>query len=486
MNKSEKYCFFLFNILFVIACALPIFYKLGHLPVPVYDEARLAVNTVEMVENGNWLVTHFEGQPDMWNTKPPLLIWCQAICIKLLGHNEWAFRLPSALAAVATIILLLWFCWFKLHRPLLGYLAALILLTSQGYVRWHVIRTGDYDALLTFWNTAQVICFFLFIHANNQREERKYLFLLSLCIALAVLTKSIVGLMFLPPMFLYVIWQKQLFHVLKMPKLYLAIAGTLGIIGAYYGLREIYNPGYIQAVWDNELGGRYLTTIEGHRHAAGFYIERLWGKKFVHWIYFLPLLFFVYPLINQQQKRFTILAGGTCLFFLLFISTAQTKIGWYDAPIYPLLAILAAIVIEKIMMLLRIHLPFKRIGLQYLAFTFLLLGLFGQPYRIIVDEILLNNKQVEAVSYRDFIEQLNNEHANYYISYVGYNASAYLYIKLFQAKDYPISQKPPQNLESGDTVMLCETNAKNIVYKKFTYDVLATGNQHCELIRITQ
>jgi len=43
----------------------------------------------------------------MWNTKPPLMIWCQVISMKLLGINEWAIRLPSALAALFTCAIIM-------------------------------------------------------------------------------------------------------------------------------------------------------------------------------------------------------------------------------------------------------------------------------------------------------------------------------------------------------------------------------------------
>ncbi|UOQ78563.1 hypothetical protein MUN84_08455 [Hymenobacter sp. 5516J-16] len=67
------------------------------MPEPIYlwDESRVAVNAAEMALNNNWLVAHFEGQPDLWNTKPPLLLWLQVLSIKLFGFNEVAIRLPT-------------------------------------------------------------------------------------------------------------------------------------------------------------------------------------------------------------------------------------------------------------------------------------------------------------------------------------------------------------------------------------------------------
>lgn len=106
MTKTQKIFLFL---LFGIACYFPLFLRLDFIGLELWDEARRGVNALEMLINGNWLVTHYDGQPEMWGTKPPFLIWCQVLCMKSLGINELAIRLPSALAALATVVVLILF-----------------------------------------------------------------------------------------------------------------------------------------------------------------------------------------------------------------------------------------------------------------------------------------------------------------------------------------------------------------------------------------
>jgi hypothetical protein len=51
------------------------------------------------------LVVTFRHEPDLWNTKPPLLQSGSTRCrCRLFGPNEWALRLPSGLAAVGTTL----------------------------------------------------------------------------------------------------------------------------------------------------------------------------------------------------------------------------------------------------------------------------------------------------------------------------------------------------------------------------------------------
>ena len=180
---------------YVILAALmymPIFGHLDALPIRIWDEARLAINAYEMLNDGDYIVTHFEGKPDMWNTKPPLLIWVQVFFMKILGVNELSVRLPSAIAAFFTSLVLLIFSHKYLEKFWFGFITVFVLITSHGYINFHSSRTGDYDALLTLFTTLSGLLFFAYCEARNH----KYLYLFFLCTALAVLTKSITGLLF--------------------------------------------------------------------------------------------------------------------------------------------------------------------------------------------------------------------------------------------------------------------------------------------------
>src|SRR5690348_12772200 len=64
-------------------------------PLAAWDESRNANNAIEMVTSGNWLVLHYGGLPDHWNTKPPLLIWLIAGLMKAGAPPLLALRLPS-------------------------------------------------------------------------------------------------------------------------------------------------------------------------------------------------------------------------------------------------------------------------------------------------------------------------------------------------------------------------------------------------------
>lgn len=178
----------------LLLAVFPLFVRLDSIPLHVFDEARLANNALEMTQNGNIWVTHYNGEPDLWNTKPPLAVWAQAICMYFFGYTELAVRLPSALCGLATALLLYWFCATAMKDRLGGLLSVLVLVTTPGYVTAHVTRTGDYDAMLILWTTAFLLLGFIGL---EQGRSRTLLYSL-LALALGILTKSVAPLFFFP------------------------------------------------------------------------------------------------------------------------------------------------------------------------------------------------------------------------------------------------------------------------------------------------
>ncbi len=65
------------------------------------DEGRYSSAGINMHESGDWLIPTIDGEhPHL--TKPPMTYWALAASFAALGHNEWAARLPGALAYIGT------------------------------------------------------------------------------------------------------------------------------------------------------------------------------------------------------------------------------------------------------------------------------------------------------------------------------------------------------------------------------------------------
>jgi 4-amino-4-deoxy-L-arabinose transferase-like glycosyltransferase len=386
VNPQKKINILVF-VLLGLLIYFPIFLHLCYLPIRIWDEARLAVSAYEMYKNHNYLIPYFDGQPDMWSTKPPLMLWLQVMCFKLFGVGELGVRLPSALAALFTALLLLLFSKKYLKDYTVGAIAALVLVTCNGYIEPHVARTGDYDTVLTMFTTAFCLIYFAFLITKNNR----LLILFFGLVSLAVLTKSIQGLMLLPALFIFTLIERKILLILKNKYTYIGGFSFLIIALGYYFLREHYNQGYLQAVWVNELGGRFAQTLEGHQHPFSYYFYNLYSTRFTYWVWVLPVgIITGFLSKDEKQKKLSLYATIISTSYLLLISIAKTKLGWYDAPIFPFLSLLVAIAIYNIIQILTPKI--ERLipnRTQFLpAITYLFVGcIFLYPYKNVISKI---------------------------------------------------------------------------------------------------
>ena len=117
-----------------IALALSIaflFWNLGYAPLWNPDEGRYAAASLEMAHpfegEPDWVVPHLNTIPRL--NKPPLVYWTTASLIRLLGPNETAARLTSAISALL-IALLVWLLGRSMFGPRAALLATLVWTTA--------------------------------------------------------------------------------------------------------------------------------------------------------------------------------------------------------------------------------------------------------------------------------------------------------------------------------------------------------------------
>jgi len=375
---------------------LPLLAHLDDLPLFEWDEARLANTALEMYYHHDWIVPHYLDAPDMWSTKPPLMIWTQVLMMRLVGVNDLAVRLPSALCALLTCVLLFWFAAAKLKKPRVGILIAAVLVTTKGYVTLHGTRTGDYDSMLALMMTAYCLMYFLYL----EEWKNKYLLWACLFIVLAALTKGIQGMIMLPALALYTLYKNKVLTVLRRPQLYAGMAGAALVIVGYYLLREHYNHGYLRAVWENELGGRYATTLEGHWGGRWWYLDYA-TKEGCYWWWPLAICgLLMVPFYKDKVDKDTVVFSAIVVTSYVFIlSNAQTKLTWYLMPAYPFMAILAGLFLNRMAEKLTGPIPGGVKG-NVLA-SILFVAVFAIPYKNMLEYCMSPTPgDIELIHYR--------------------------------------------------------------------------------------
>lgn len=331
------------------ALYLLFFFRLGAPVLHLWDEGRLAINAAELLESDDWLVLRYQGQPDLWNTKPPLMVWLQAISLQLFGYGTFAVRLPSALAAAGTAGLLYWFGSRAVGSRLVGLAAALILATSPGFNGLHVARTGDYDSLLALCLTGTGLFWYRYLHTAKPR----YGLAAGLWLALALLTKSAAALLLLPGLLLYPVLTPAARWPLRQVRTYAVALLAFVPLATYYVAREIAGPGYLSAVWFNDWYGRFAQHIVKVQYPWWIYMQRLLFPGLLGWVLLLPGGAYLALARNttgrhQSGRRAAARYVGICAgVFLVIITVARTRLPWYSAPAYPLLALLCALALER-------------------------------------------------------------------------------------------------------------------------------------------
>ena len=174
------------------------------------DEPRSAEVAREMVETGNYLVPQLNGE--LYTEEPPLHFWAISSLSLLLGRlDETAVRLPSALAAIASS-LLVFSIGMRLFSRRVAWLAALVFMSSYK-VLWQG-RAGQVGMLLTLWTTLAIYAWI-----RGTLEDRPGLYmLLFLALGLATLTRGLEGL--LPPLLAIIVFLSMTGRIRELRRLF--------------------------------------------------------------------------------------------------------------------------------------------------------------------------------------------------------------------------------------------------------------------------
>lgn len=470
-NRTKSLNHYLGYLLIFLIAYYPLFHALGSLPIVLWDESRLANNAFEMYTSNNWLVMQYDGQPDYWNAKPPLMIWLQVISMKLFGMTEFAIRFPSAMAGLFTCFLFYWFFGKKLGKPILGILAGAVMVTSVGYVKVHTARTGDFDTLLTLFTTAYGIFFYLYL----DEKKKKYLYITFLAMAGAVMTKGIAGMILFPAFLFYALYKKEVINLLKSPHFYAGITIFISIILGFYFLRNHYDPGYIDAMIENEITDRFFREGKDANNDFWYYFNFMKIKDFKWWLWFIPVGA-VYGILarNKKVKDASLLAVFFALTQILVVSKSGGKNEWYAMPSYPYFSILAALALYMLVQAIRDRQLASKPVLNAISAVIIIL-IFIPPFLTIRERKLHTDTYITVEDHmnmgyymRGIMKDENIK--NVIVAHKEYQADILWYVKVLNHQNRSVSTIHVDQLEVTDkTVVAYEEEAKKIIEDNFEF-----------------
>lgn len=320
----------------LVLSAILLFYRLGERDLWDSGETRYALKALMMRETGGWIVPVLKGQT--WLNKPPLLMWLINLLGLLRGGiDEWAARLPAALAGLGTVLLIFW--WgLRIGGPIFGGIAGFVLLTSTLFLLR--ARFNDPEPLLAFLITLALFAFYTGYH---RWFSKKAWWVIYVAMGLATMTKGPMGFV-LPGLVIltYLVSRKDLKAIGRM-NLGIGLILFAGVTLPWFLAVSLIFGKSTQFVLYGEILQTVLGT-GGHRDPWYFYIGGLFFGSFP-WSFFLPGLFLVW---RQQVARDEKAAEGlhfatiwVSVIFLILSLTSKKRI-YYGLHLLPPMALLIA------------------------------------------------------------------------------------------------------------------------------------------------
>jgi len=347
------------------------------------DEPRFALNALEMLRTGQFWFPHRGGE--LYPDKPPLFMWASALSIWLTGSVRWGFLIPTAVAGVGTLLLVVDLCR-RLHGRRVALLSGLALLTAFQFVLQ--AKTAQIDMLLTFFTT--LASYGLLRHALMGPDRRWWLIGWA-AMGLGIITKG-VGILPLTllPAWLWLSYSSDFRNNSRGTLTRIRLKDAIqGIAVMLLCVAAWAVPMIIMATWgDDPSLAAYRDNIlfkqTGQRYADSWTHLEPWYYYLVSvlpwaWIPLILAFPWAVPAWRRRLRRFDariLLPLSSIILIVTFFSLSPGKRGVYMLPTVPLLVVAMAPLLPGLLRKRRLHwLGFGLLVL--LGGTVLIAGILG-------------------------------------------------------------------------------------------------------------
>jgi len=304
-------------------------------PLANPDEGRYSEISREMAATNNWVTPRLNGVK--YFEKPPLQYWASAVSLKVFGDKEWSARLYVALAGLATLLIT-------------GFTAARVLGRDQGLASIAALLASPYfmalggtvtlDMGLTLWTTVTLCAYLLAQAADDARLRRRWMLAAWAAMALAVLSKGLVGIVFPgAAIFLHCLVRRDFSPIARL-QWGSGLAVFLVIAAPWFIAVSNANPEFARFFFVHEHFERFLTTSH-RRTEPWWYFLPILAAGFLPWMFALPSAA-LHAWRSQarpeggQPLRLALLFSA---FVVLFFSASGSKLPAYILPAFPPLAL---------------------------------------------------------------------------------------------------------------------------------------------------
>ncbi|HQQ78037.1 MAG TPA: phospholipid carrier-dependent glycosyltransferase [Thermoanaerobaculia bacterium] len=319
----------------------------GRVPLFEPDEGRYGEIPREMLATDDWVTPRLNGV--LYFEKPPLYYWSVAASMAVLGPTELAVRLPGKLSAAGMVLLAAAFARRR-YGARTGLLAGLVCASSLLVVA--LARIAIIDPMLSLAMSGAAFAFAAFAEGDaggDAKRARRALYGFHVACAAAVLLKGLIGVV-LPggAIVFWTLWTgrwRTLARVFSPGPLLVFLALAV----PWHVAMARRHPDFLQFYFVHEHFDRFAKT-EHKRTGPLVYFVPVLLAGFLPWTAFLGRWKETWPGLSRAAWKARATEGFLWMFsglVFVFFSVSRSKLIPYVLPIWPALAVLLALGIER-------------------------------------------------------------------------------------------------------------------------------------------
>lgn len=325
--------------LLLLAAVVPLFCALGSWPLFDPDEGRNAAVGREVLA-GDHVVPHLDGLPYL--DKPILLFWAVAASVRTFGPRDAAARLPSAVAAAATVGLTA-ALGTLLVDPEVGLLAGIAVASMPLLLVFG--RLVIFDAPLTAFATAAL---YALARARLRGGALRWWPIAGLAMGLGVLTKGPVGVAV--PLLAWIAARGVLPAPPRGERRVLAALGAVAVVVAvvapWLAAVQAREPDFLRYALVDETVLRFVSPERFHRDAPIWFYATVLPWALGPWAVVLGVTARALAAAARRRDRYgtaAAFAARAATALVVFFTLSASKRPQYVLPVLAPLAVLVAV-----------------------------------------------------------------------------------------------------------------------------------------------
>lgn len=334
-------------LVIVFLAWLSLFVWANSIPINAH-EAYVLQTAREMSTSHDWVVPYFNGEPRL--KKPPINYWLTLGISQLDPFNDdiepWHGRMCSMLGGLL-MLLLTAYIGNRLYGAQVGFLAAVLLFGTKGFVDYSLYARPDF-----LYAAFCVAHFFAWIAAWRSRDDSSAQRLSAglgwLCAALATLTKGPhVPAIFLLGFLLFLFCGGERQRILKVLRPFSGVLILLAFGLPWWLLLQERLVEMDVDIGETQLSGSLLTSLASWKEILSFYYVQRMLVSLLPASLVLPLLLFLNRKQLRRPGKIERLLLYTGAIMLAIFTVAGHYRPHYILPLLPSAALLLAVVADR-------------------------------------------------------------------------------------------------------------------------------------------